>query len=39
VLRDDEHDGAPPRIRIDPDAGRAVITGIARGPRLPYSES
>jgi Family of unknown function (DUF6191) len=30
MLRDDEHDGAPPRIRIDLDAGRAVITGPAR---------
>ena len=30
VLRDDEHDGAPPRIRIDLDAGRAVITRAAR---------
>jgi hypothetical protein len=29
VLRDDEQDGAPPRIRIDLDAGRAVII---RGP-------
>lgn len=32
VLRDDEHDGAPPRIRIDLDAGRAVITRAARPP-------
>jgi len=32
VLRDDQHDGAPPRIRIDLDAGRAVITGPARPP-------
>jgi hypothetical protein len=30
VLRDDQHDGAPPRIHIDLDAGRAVITGPAR---------
>ena len=30
VLRDDQHDGAPPRICIDPDTGRAVITGLAR---------
>jgi hypothetical protein len=26
VLRDDEHDGAPPLIIIDLNAGRAVIT-------------
>jgi hypothetical protein len=26
VLRDDEHDGAPPLISIDLDARRAVIT-------------
>jgi hypothetical protein len=26
VLRDDEGDGAPPRVRVDLDAGRAVIT-------------
>jgi hypothetical protein len=32
VLRDDEHDGAPPRISIDLDAGRAVITGPVRPP-------
>jgi hypothetical protein len=30
VLRDDQHDGAPPRIRIDLDAGRAVISSPAR---------
>jgi hypothetical protein len=30
VLRDDQQDGAPPRIRNDLDAGRAVITGLAR---------
>jgi hypothetical protein len=29
VLRDDQQDGAPPRIRIDPATGRAVITGLA----------
>jgi hypothetical protein len=32
VLRDDEHDGAPPRISIDLDAGRAVITGPVHPP-------
>jgi hypothetical protein len=26
VLRDDEHDGAPPRVHVDLDARRAVIT-------------
>jgi Family of unknown function (DUF6191) len=26
MLRDDEHDGARPRARVDLDAGRAVIT-------------
>jgi hypothetical protein len=26
MLRDDEHDGAPPRVFVDLDAGRAVIT-------------
>lgn len=31
VLRDDEHDGAPPRVRVDLAACRAVITsGTAR---------
>ena len=25
VLRDDERDGAPPHVRVDLDAGRAVI--------------
>jgi hypothetical protein len=31
VLRDDEHDGAPPRIRIDLDARRAVISRPGAG--------
>jgi hypothetical protein len=26
VLRDDEQDGAPPRVRVDLAAGRVVIT-------------
>jgi hypothetical protein len=26
VLRDDEHDGAPPHVRVDLDARRAVVT-------------
>jgi hypothetical protein len=30
VLGDHEHDGAPPRIRVDLDAGRAVIIGPVR---------
>ena len=30
VLRDDQQDGAPPRLCIDPGTGRAVITGLAR---------
>lgn len=30
VLRDDEQNGAPPRIHIDLEAGRAVITLPAR---------
>jgi Family of unknown function (DUF6191) len=30
VLRDDEHDGAPPRVRVDLDANRVVITGPIR---------
>lgn len=29
VLRDDEHDGAPPHMRIDLDEGRAVIVRAA----------
>jgi Family of unknown function (DUF6191) len=33
VLRDDEHDGAPPRIRIDLGAGRAVIARPAVATR------
>ncbi len=33
VLRDDEQDGAPPRVRIDLDAHRVVvITGPVRPP-------
>lgn len=33
VLRDDEHDGAPPHFRIDLGEGRAVIVRAARpGP-------
>ena len=30
VLRDDEHDGAPPRVRVDLDGGRVVITRTDR---------
>ncbi len=30
VLRDDEHDGAPPHFRIDLDEGRSVIVRAAR---------
>ena len=29
MLRDDEHDGAPPRVRVDLDTGRVVITPTA----------
>jgi hypothetical protein len=29
VLRDDEHDGAPPRVRVDLDGGWVVITQCA----------
>jgi hypothetical protein len=32
VLRDDEHDGAPPRVRVDLTANRVVITGSVRPP-------
>jgi Family of unknown function (DUF6191) len=32
VLRDDEQDGAPPLVRVDLDAGRAVITRPASPP-------
>jgi hypothetical protein len=33
MLRDDEHDGAPPRVaRVDLDTGRAVITPATRSP-------
>ena len=32
VLRDDEHDGAPPHVRVDLDTRRAVITRL---PHLP----
>jgi hypothetical protein len=32
MLRDDEHDGAPPRVRVDLDTGRAVITHTTRSP-------
>lgn len=32
VLRDDQGDGAPPRIHLDLDTDRAVITGLARPP-------
>lgn len=32
TLRDDEQDGAPPRVRIDLDANRAVITRVATSP-------
>ncbi|WP_369333563.1 DUF6191 domain-containing protein [Trebonia kvetii] len=30
VLRDDEQDGAPPRVRVDLDAGRVVIPPACR---------
>jgi len=30
VLRDDEQDGAPPRVRVDLDANRVIITGPLR---------
>jgi hypothetical protein len=30
VLRDDEHDGAPPRVRVDLDRGLVVITRTGR---------
>ncbi len=30
VLRDDEHDGAPPHSRVDLDEGRAVIVRATR---------
>jgi hypothetical protein len=30
VLRDDEHDGAPPRVRVDLERGLAVITRADR---------
>jgi hypothetical protein len=29
ILRDDERDGAPPRVRVDLDAGRVVIIRAA----------
>jgi Family of unknown function (DUF6191) len=32
MLRDDEHDGAPPHVRVDLDGGRAVITQATRSP-------
>ena len=32
VLRDDEHGGAPLRVGIDLDAGRAVISRTGSGP-------
>jgi hypothetical protein len=37
VLRNGEHDGAPPRVRVDLDEGVAVITRapIARGAANP----
>ena len=31
VLRDDEHDGAPPLVRVDLDSGQVLIT---RAPRV-----
>lgn len=36
VLRDDEQDGAPPRVRVDLDGGRVVIT---RTDRFPAAET
>ena len=32
MLRDDEHDGAPPRVIVDLGAGQAVITRATRSP-------
>ena len=32
MLRDDEHDGASPHVRVDLDGGRAVITRATSSP-------
>jgi len=32
VLRDDEHDAAPPRAGVDLDGRRVVITRVPRSP-------
>jgi Family of unknown function (DUF6191) len=32
VLRDDEHDGAPPLVRVDLDKGHVLITRPSRSP-------
>ena len=32
MFRDDEHDGAPPRVRVDLDTGRAVIPPTTPSP-------
>lgn len=32
MLRDDEHDGASPHVRVDLDGGRVMITQAARSP-------
>jgi hypothetical protein len=32
LLRDDENDGVPPRVRVDLNANRVVITNPNRAP-------